>query len=129
MPKKGVRTINNVWGLHRALLANKIQGAAQGFEKNLEINGLGYKAVPSGRKVVFTLGHSHKIDFELPEGVTLETDKTGQKLSVKSVDKEVLGQVCSLIRALKPPEPYKGTGIKEAGEVITRKAGKTKAAA
>ena len=119
---------NRVWGLHRALLANCITGASVGFEKNIQIEGLGYKAVLTGSKIVFSLGYSHKIDFELPKGVTLELDKTGQKLSFKSSDKALLGHVCSVIRALRPPEPYKGTGVRYATEVITRKAGKTKAA-
>jgi len=128
-PVKRAHAFNAAWGLHRALLANKIQGASVGFEHLLEITGLGYKAVPTGRKVVFTLGHSHKIDYELPEGITLEADKTGQKLSVKGTDKELLGHVCSVIKQFKPTEPYKGTGIKTVGEIIQRKAGKTKASA
>ena len=119
---------NRVWGLHRALLFNKIKGADVPFEKELIINGLGFKAAVSGQKVVFTLGFSHKIDFELPKEVTLEVDKTGQKLMFRSSDKFLVGHVCSMVRALRPPEPYKGTGIKLATEVIARKAGKTKAA-
>lgn len=117
-----------IWGLNRALLANHIKGASVGFEKQLLIEGLGFKAVLAGSKVVFSLGFSHKIDFELPKGVTLEVDKTGQKMTFKSYDKELLGHICSMVRALRPPEPYKGTGIRLATEVITRKAGKTKAA-
>jgi large subunit ribosomal protein L6 len=119
--------VNRVWGLHRALLANCIKGASTGFEKNVVIEGLGFKATVSGSKVVFSLGYSHKIDFELPQGVTLEVDKTGQKLTFKSSNKELLGYVCSEVKALRPPEPYKGTGIRLATEVIVRKAGKTKA--
>ena len=80
------------------------------------------------RQWYFRWQHYHKIDFELPKGVTLELDKTGQKLSFKSSDKALLGHVCSVVRALRPPEPYKGTGVRYATEVITRKAGKTKAA-
>ena len=125
---KPSRTVNMVWGLHRALLSNEISGSNAEFEKKVEINGLGYKATVSGKKVVFALGYSHKIDFELPKEVSLEVDKTGQKLTFKSVDKVLLGQVCSQVRALRPPEPYKGTGIKLAAEVIRRKAGKTKGA-
>jgi large subunit ribosomal protein L6 len=119
---------NRLWGLHRALLANKIQGADTGFEEQIQIVGLGFKAsVPSGRKVVFSLGYSHKVNYELPEDVTLEVDaKTGQNLTVKGVDKERVGLVSSQIRSLRPPEPYKGTGIKLKSETILRKAGKTK---
>jgi large subunit ribosomal protein L6 len=123
------RNLNRIWGLHRALLANAIKGCQQEFEKVIQINGLGFKAALSGNKVVFSLGYSHKIDFNLPAGVSLEIDKTGQRLVFRSSDRELVGQVCSQVRALRPPEPYKGTGIKLDTEVIARKAGKTKAAA
>lgn len=116
----------NFWGLHRALLSNAIAGASNLFEKKLEINGLGYKAQVQGKNVVLALGFSHKINYELPEGVTMEVDKSGQKLTLKSFDKQRLGQACASIRAYRPPEPYKGTGIKLENEVIIRKAGKAK---
>ena len=119
---------NRLWGLHRALLANKIIGARTGFEKQVRIVGLGFKAVAQGSKLQFSLGYSHKIDFDLPAAVTVELDKTGQLLTCRSSDKEVLGLVCSEIRALRSPEPYKGTGIQYVGEVIRRKAGKAKSA-
>lgn len=122
------RELNRVWGLARALASNNIKGADVPFEKEVQINGLGFKAVLTGQKVNLTLGFSHKIDFELPKEVTLEIDKTGQKLLFKSSDKFMLGDVCSKIKALRPPEPYKGTGIRVANEFIARKAGKTKAA-
>ena len=121
------RDIKRDWGLHRALLANKIKGSDAPFEKEVIINGLGYKAVAAGQKVTFSLGYSHKIDFELPKEVTLEIDKTGQKLIFKSSSKELVGHICSMVKELRPPEPYKGTGIKLATDVIVRKAGKTKA--
>lgn len=124
-----LKNVNRLWGMHRALLANALSGAAKEFEKKIEIQGLGYKAVLSGKKITFTLGYSHKVYFELPEGVSLTIDKSGQKLTFTSSDKELLGHVCSEIRALRKPEPYKGTGIRYAKEVIRRKAGKTKAAA
>lgn len=124
-----IRDINRVWGLNRALLANKIKGCQAEFESVIQINGLGYKAALAGNKIVFSLGFSHKIDFLLPSNVSLEVDKTGQKLVFRSPDKELMGLVCSKVRALRPPEPYKGTGIKFEKEVIKRKAGKTKAAA
>jgi len=122
------RDVNRIWGLHRALLSNEIKGADTGFEMQLKINGLGYKATVSGKKVVFALGYSHKIDMELPDNVTLEVDKSGQLLTIKSPNKELAGAVGSKIRALRPPEPYKGTGIKWVTEVIRRKAGKAKTA-
>ena len=118
-----------LWGMSRALLANKIAGSAQPFEKQIQINGLGFKAALSGKKIDFTLGYSHKISLELPKDVTLEIDKTGQILTFKSPDKEELGAICDRVRSLRPPEPYKGTGVKLSTETIIRKAGKTKAAA
>lgn len=122
------RGIKEIWGLHRALLANALAGATQEFKRQLKIVGLGYKATVQGSKVQLSLGFSHKIEKELPKNVQLEVDKTGQLLTFKSTDKILLGQVCSHIRALRPPEPYKGTGIQYADERIHRKAGKTKSA-
>ncbi|MGB8468216.1 MAG: 50S ribosomal protein L6 [Candidatus Babeliales bacterium] len=120
--------LNAAWGLHRALIANEIIGMDKGFEQDLIITGLGFKGVLSGTKIVFSLGYSHKIDFDLPKGVSVDIDKTGQLLKVKGADKEQVGLVCSQIKKLRPTEPYKGTGIKLAQEVIFRKAGKTKSA-
>ncbi len=121
------RDVNCLWGLHRSLLANKIQGAHIPFERQVQIVGLGYKAIPKGNKVEFSLGYSHKIDFELPKNVTLEVDKTGQLLTLRSNDKELLGQTCGQLRFLRPVEPYKGTGIRWTTDVVIRKTGKTKA--
>jgi len=117
---------NRIWGLNRALLSNSINGANLGFEKQLKINGLGYKAISSGNKIQFSLGFSHKIDFVLPKDVSIEVDKTSQLITLRSFDKSLLGQVCSDIRALRPPEPYKGTGIQYLNESVRRKAGKAK---
>ncbi len=116
-----------LWGLHRALLANKIQGAAKLFERQVQIVGLGFKAIPKGTIIEFSLGFSHKINFPLPDGITLEVDKTGQLLTFKSADKELLGQTCGQLRFLRPVEPYKGTGIRVTTDVVIRKTGKTKA--
>lgn len=126
--RQELREGNRVWGLHRALLSNALQGAAAPFEKKMVIKGLGYKAVMSGKKIIFSLGYSHKMDFELPAGVAVTIDKSGQKLSLLSSNKELLGHVCSKIRSLRPPEPYKGTGIRLSTEKILLKAGKTKSA-
>jgi len=116
------------WGLHRALLANEIKGASQGFEQKITIIGLGYKAQSKGSNMVeFSLGYSHKIAFEYPKEITIEMDKSGQNLLIKGSDKGQVGHVAAMIRSLRPPEPYKGTGVKRAEEVILRKAGKTKA--
>ena len=128
MSQKMKRKINQTWGLNRVLLANKMRGAAQEFVQKIEINGLGYKASKVGKKLEFSLGYSHKIDFELPEMVVIEIDKSGKKLTIKSCSKFLMGKVCSEIKALRLPEPYKGTGIKLEKEEIRRKAGKTKAA-
>jgi large subunit ribosomal protein L6 len=118
-----------LWGLHRALIANKIKGAETGFEQKVTIVGLGFKAQLSGRKMTLTLGYTHKIDYDLPTEVSVDIDKTGQQLVFKSADKFLLGNVCDAIRSFRPPEPYKGTGIIREGEVVVRKAGKTKASA
>lgn len=126
-PAQVTTDTNRLWGLHRALLNNRIQGADTGFKKQLRIVGLGYKATVAGTKMQFSLGYSHKIDFELPKEVAVEIDKSGQLITFDSIDKDLLGQVCSDVRALRPPEPYKGTGIQYVGETILRKAGKAKA--
>ncbi|MBL4588180.1 50S ribosomal protein L6 [Candidatus Babeliales bacterium] len=116
-----------LWGLHRALLANNVQGLEKGFEESIKIVGLGYKAQQEGRKLTFSLGYSHKKEYTLPEGVDVTIDRSGQNLIFKGTDKFILGNVCDGIRSLRPPEPYKGTGILRNNEVIIRKAGKTKA--
>lgn len=125
--QKQLRNIHRVWGLHHALLANELTGAAKEFEKLLEINGLGYKAALAGKKIIFTLGYSHKIEKDIPDTVAVEIDKSGQKVKIKSFDKNLVGEFCSDIRKLREPEPYKGKGIKLQTEVIFRKsAGKGK---
>ncbi|MGE0010059.1 MAG: 50S ribosomal protein L6 [Candidatus Babeliales bacterium] len=121
-PKEG----NRIWGLHRALLANRLIGASTGFVQDVKIVGLGFKGVLKGKSVDFSLGYSHKIDFEIPKGIAIEIDKTGQILTVKGSNKELVGSVCAEIREMRPPEPYKGTGVRVGDEVILRKAGKTK---
>lgn len=125
-PKKGVKDKNNFWGLYASLLSNKIIGVSKGFEKKLEINGVGYRWQLQGNKLDISIGFSHPVIFELPKGVDAEIDKEKKNvLILKSIDKELLGKVASKIRALKKPEPYKGKGIKYIDEVIQKKAGKT----
>jgi large subunit ribosomal protein L6 len=127
MTQKQVRNIHRAWGLHHALLANELSGAAKEFEKLLEINGLGYKAALADKKIILTLGYSHKIEKDVPAEITIEIDRSGQKVKVRSFDKNLVGQFCSEIRRLREPEPYKGKGIKLQTEVIFRKsAGKGK---
>lgn len=122
------RDMNMVWGMSRALMANAISGAKAPFERIVEIKGLGFKATRVGDNLEFSLGYSHKITCDIPENVTIEIDKTGQKLTLKSFDKEALGAFCDRIKSFRRPEPYKGTGIKLSTETIARKAGKAKSA-
>ena len=120
------RKNNTLWGLHRALLANMVQGAERGFEQKVTIVGLGYKAIQSGNKLTFSLGYSNKIEYDLPEGVSVQVDKSGQQLVFSSSDKGKLGDACDTVRYFRRPEPYKGTGIIRENDVVIRKAGKTK---
>ena len=126
--KKMNRDTKRIWGLHRALLAGEIEGAGKLFERHIKITGLGYKAVSKGKQVEFSLGYSHKINYDLPEGVTVDIDKTGQNVIVKSADKQAVGQVCGEFRLLRPTEPYKGTGVRLITDIVIRKAGKAKGA-
>ena len=117
------RKTRALWGTTRAHIANMVQGVSSGFERVLEINGIGYRAEVKGDTVEFNLGYSHPIRFRLPEGVSAKAEKPGLRLF--GIDKEKLGFAAASIRALRPPEPYKGKGIKYAEEYIMRKAGKT----
>jgi large subunit ribosomal protein L6 len=111
-------------GLTRTLIANMVEGVTKGFQKELEINGVGYRAEAKGGKVLnLALGYSHPIEFAIPEGITIEVEKQTQ-ISVKGVDKELVGATAANIRDFRPPEPYKGKGIKYKDERIIRKAGK-----
>jgi large subunit ribosomal protein L6 len=115
-------------GLTRTLVKNAIEGVVKGYERTLEISGVGFKAEVKGKDVHFTLGFSHPVVFKLPDGVTAEVDAKQTKIVVRGVDKHLLGLTAAKIRALRPPEPYKGKGIKYAEETIRRKEGKTGAA-
>lgn len=125
---KKTRDLNRVWGLHRALVANKISGAAKPFEKQVQITGLGYKAIAKGQQIEFSLGYSHKINFDLPQDVTVQIDKSGQLLTLQSYNKELVGKVSGELRKLRPTEPYKGTGVRLTTDRVIRKAGKAKGA-
>ena len=109
-------------GLQRALLQNAVIGVTKGFEKKLEINGVGFRLSGGGREINMALGFSHPVKYNAPEGIELKTDK--MEITVSGIDKQKVGQVAAEIRALKKPEPYKGKGIKYVGEHIIRKAGK-----
>lgn len=124
--KSKIKTLNSMWGLHRALLANKINGARKPFSIDVQIVGLGYRATQSGDKLVFKLGYSHDKNFKLPKGVSVSIDKSGQKLKLESSDKVSLGLAASELKSLRPTEPYKGRGIRCAGDIIIRKERKKK---
>lgn len=115
--------LSSLWGLTRTMLSNMIVGVSQGFTKVLEFNGVGYRAQVAGSKLTLNLGYSHPIDFDLPKFVEAKVVKN--QIFVTGIDKEVLGMVTAKIRSFRPPEPYKGKGVKYENEVILRKAGKT----
>lgn len=111
-------------GLTRALINNMVTGVSKGFEKGLEIIGVGFRAQKQGKKLVLTLGYSHPVEIEEPKGITIEVPSQ-DKIIVKGADKQLVGEVAAQIRKKRPPEPYKGKGIKYVGETIIRKEGKT----
>lgn len=117
------KQITALHGLTRALINNMVVGVTNGFQKDLEINGVGYRAEISGKVLTLSLGYSHPVVYNLPEGITVEVVKQ-TKLSVKGIDKQLVGSAAANIRSFRKPEPYKGKGIKYADEHIVRKAGK-----
>ena len=119
----GSRETKSLHGLFRVLIANMVTGVTNGFERVLEIVGVGYKAELKGRTAVFNLGYSHPINYELPEGIDARIDKS--KIYLSGIDKELLGVTAAKIRNFRKPEPYKGKGIRYVEEMIRRKAGKT----
>ena len=118
-----LKKMKSLHGLTRTLINNMVVGVSQGFEKKLEVNGVGYKAAKAGKKLTLSLGYSHPVEMEDPEG--LESTVEGNVITVKGIDKEKVGQCAAEIRSKRAPEPYKGKGIKYADEVIRRKVGKT----
>ena len=118
-----LKKMKSLHGLTRTLIANMVTGVTEGYEKILEVNGVGYKAQKQGKKLVLSLGYSHPVEMEDPEG--LESVVADNKITVKGIDKEKVGQYAAEIRDKRRPEPYKGKGIKYADEVIRRKVGKT----
>jgi len=111
-------------GLTRTLISNMVKGVTEGYRRVLEINGVGFRAAVSGQAINLSLGFSHPVSFPLPPGVKAEVEKN-TVITLSGIDKQVLGQAAANLRALKPPEPYKGKGIKFAEEVVRRKEGKT----
>lgn len=112
-------------GLTRTLLSNMVEGVTKGYEKQLEILGVGYRAAIAGSKLTLSLGFSHPVEFAIPKGITIELDKDKKNiLIIKGFDKELLGETAANIRGFRPPEPYKGKGIRYVGEYVAQKAGK-----
>ncbi len=116
-----------LWGLFTSLLNNMVEGVTEGFEKQLEINGVGYGAQLQGKKLVLKVGYSHLVDFDIPEGIDVKVEKN--IVTVSGIDKQQVGEIAAQIRSVRKPEPYKGKGIKYVDEVIRRKAGKAAKAA
>ncbi len=118
------RLHRSLHGLTRALLANMVQGVHEGFRKELEIHGVGYRAQKEDDKLVLLVGYSHPVQIIPPPGITIDLEKGYRNIVVRGVDKELVGRVAAEIRAVRKPEPYKGKGIRYAGEYVRRKAGK-----
>ena len=118
------RTHRAMHGLTRALLANMVAGVSEGYSKNLEIVGTGYRAELQGEKLILYLGYSHPIEFPPPEGISFDVPRGGRIVTVQGIDKELVGEIAARIRRQRPPEPYKGKGVRYQGEYVRRKAGK-----
>ena len=124
-PKKINQNTKRLWGMNRSLLNNAIIGASKGYEKTLELVGVGYRAALKGKQLNLQLGFSHDINFDIPDTVKITVEKQ-TTLKIIGFDKQEVGMIASKIKALRPPEPYKGKGIKEKGQYILRKEGKKK---
>ena len=124
-PKKIDQNSKRLWGMKRSLLNNAIIGASKGYEKTLELVGVGFRATLKGKVLNMQLGFSHDINFDIPEGIKIAVEKQ-TILKISGPDKQLVGMVASQIKSIRPPEPYKGKGIKEQGQYILRKEGKKK---
>jgi large subunit ribosomal protein L6 len=123
-PQDDSRVARQRHGLSRTLVANMIEGVSQGFEKKLQIQGVGYRAQAQGKKLTLNVGYSKPVEMNMPEGIQVAVEKNTE-ITIGGIDKEVVGNVAAKIRAVRPPEPYKGKGIRYLGEAVRRKAGKT----
>ena len=123
-PQDDSQKVKALFGLFRTLVANMVKGVAEGFERVLEIQGVGYRAEIQGSQLVLNLGYSHPVPFQLPDGITAQVDKQ-TRVVLKGIDRDLLGLTAARIRRFRPPEPYKGKGIKYQEEKIRRKVGKT----
>ena len=124
-PKKINQTTKRLWGMNRSLLNNAIVGTSEGYEKILELTGVGFRAAIKGKQLNLQLGFSHDINFDIPEGIKITVEKQ-TLLKIIGFDKQQVGMIASKIKSIRPPEPYKGKGIKEQGQYILRKEGKKK---
>jgi large subunit ribosomal protein L6 len=124
-PRSDTQRARAMWGTYRALLANLVTGVTKGFEEKLEITGVGYRAQLQGRTLTVALGFSHDIVYTVPEGITVTVPKPTE-IVINGIDRQKVGQVSAEIRSYRPPEPYKGKGVKYAGEYVFRKEGKKK---
>jgi large subunit ribosomal protein L6 len=124
-PRNDGKRARSMWGTSRTLVNNLVTGVTKGFEKKLEITGVGYRAALQGKNLQIALGYSHDVIYPVPEGIAIATPKPTE-IVVTGIDKQKVGQVAAEIRAFRPPEPYKGKGVKYAGEFIFRKEGKKK---
>ena len=124
-PKDESKTSRAMWGMQRSLAQNIVTGVSEGFTKELEIQGVGYRAALQGKILKLQLGHSHDIDFTIPDGIEIECERP-TSIKIKGIDKQKVGQVAAVIRSYRPPEPYKGKGVRYLGEYVFRKEGKKK---
>jgi len=124
-PRSETKRARSLYGTARAQIANLVEGVTKGFEKKLEITGVGYRAAMQGKNLQLALGYSHDVVYQIPEGITIAVGKPTE-ITVTGIDSQRVGQVAAEIRAYRPPEPYKGKGVKYAGEFIFRKEGKKK---
>ena len=124
-PKDQSKVARSMWGMQRSLAQNLVTGVTEGFVKELEIQGVGYRAALQGKTLKLQLGHSHDIDFPIPDGITVECERP-TAIKISGIDKQQVGQVAAKIKSFRPPEPYKGKGVRYVGEYIFRKEGKKK---
>ena len=127
IPEGSAKLLRSLWGTTRSILDNLIIGVSEGYKKQLEINGVGFKAEVKGKVLVLNVGYSHTVDYNIPDDINVSTEKN--VITIEGIDKQRVGQIAAEIRAIKKPEPYKGKGIKYIDEVVRRKAGKVAKAA
>jgi large subunit ribosomal protein L6 len=124
-PREDTQRARAMWGLSRTLLGNMVEGVTKGFEKNLELVGVGYRAAMKGKSLSLQLGYSHDVDLPAPDGITFAVGKPTE-VKISGIDKQAVGEMAARIRKIRPPEPYKGKGVRYAGEKVRRKEGKKK---